>query len=380
MKLTRIVHPIGFGAFYTEQFRNEAGNVVFTAIYDCGSTLKAGNEHIMEFCKSVDCIDALFISHFHADHVSSLKKILETGKVKRLYIPQLTFDLQLESMLYTRAHDTFTDAWAVESVLNALCGGDEHLFEGTDIFEVLQTTADNIRESGVREIPDDRIRASIDVIAARKHYPSDGIEEVPDSDWEYRMLNVVLNPDCAKDLKNAITEKYEDCSFDSVKRFVKELPYEYIKAIYRKYFSGNGYSMTVLSGPVQPNKRWQCDENSRCHRFSLALFHRSGCLYMGDFEKGSGDRNTMALKRYYTQQWDTLGMIQVPHHGSIANHTNLLYENRLPFFCFVSSRQNDSKQLHPPPLTIVGICEQNSFVQVVTERVDSMIMTNYSIK
>jgi len=37
IKLERTIWPVGHGAFYTEQFKNEHGDVLFTAVYDCGS-------------------------------------------------------------------------------------------------------------------------------------------------------------------------------------------------------------------------------------------------------------------------------------------------------------------------------------------------------
>ena len=37
MIFKRVLHPVGQGAFFTEQFYDESGKVVHNVVYDCGS-------------------------------------------------------------------------------------------------------------------------------------------------------------------------------------------------------------------------------------------------------------------------------------------------------------------------------------------------------
>ena len=43
MVFKRILHPVGQGAFFTEQFYDESGKVVYNVVYDCGSFTSVPN-------------------------------------------------------------------------------------------------------------------------------------------------------------------------------------------------------------------------------------------------------------------------------------------------------------------------------------------------
>ena len=45
-------------------------------------------------------IEAVFISHFHADHINGLQYLLENAEVKYLFLPQLSEDVMLEALVY----------------------------------------------------------------------------------------------------------------------------------------------------------------------------------------------------------------------------------------------------------------------------------------
>ena len=68
MKIKRIFHPIGQGAFYSERHEN------LNIVYDCGNwkNTKQATKIVQSAFKKDEVIDILFISHFDYDHVSSI--------------------------------------------------------------------------------------------------------------------------------------------------------------------------------------------------------------------------------------------------------------------------------------------------------------------
>ena len=94
MKITRTFHPIGQGAFYTEEFHFESDKT-YRVVFDCG-----GNENIIGnivknafYHRDEDSpqtvIDAVFISHFDDDHVNGLPFLFQYYDVRNLVLPLL---------------------------------------------------------------------------------------------------------------------------------------------------------------------------------------------------------------------------------------------------------------------------------------------------
>ena len=84
--ITRIFHPIGQGAFYTEQFKK------INLVYDCGvlPNKKTANKVVRQSFKSGKEIDMLFISHFDADHVNKIEILKKRcGLIKNVFLPLL---------------------------------------------------------------------------------------------------------------------------------------------------------------------------------------------------------------------------------------------------------------------------------------------------
>ena len=89
MEVTRIIHPVGQGGFYTETLSN--GNQEATFVYDCGGfdkEKKKMTDYLDSFLHSENAIknpgdsgkkkiEAVFISHFHADHINGLQYLLD---------------------------------------------------------------------------------------------------------------------------------------------------------------------------------------------------------------------------------------------------------------------------------------------------------------
>ena len=86
MFFKRILHPVGQGAFFTEQFLDENGTSVLNVVYDCGSFTSQPNLVEYEIRNTFDKnahIDLLFISHFDEDHVNGLMTLQNQTKIDK---------------------------------------------------------------------------------------------------------------------------------------------------------------------------------------------------------------------------------------------------------------------------------------------------------
>ena len=86
MVFKRVLHPVGQGAFFTEQFYDESGKVVHNVVYDCGSFTSLPNLVECEIRNTFEKnahIDLLFISHFDKDHVNGLMKLHSQTKIDK---------------------------------------------------------------------------------------------------------------------------------------------------------------------------------------------------------------------------------------------------------------------------------------------------------
>jgi hypothetical protein len=89
--IERDFNTVGQGAFYTEKFEIEGRS--FEIVYDCGAlgpnyTKNIDREIKKQFNKD-DTINIIFVSHFHADHVNGIEKLLARCNIKNIIIPLL---------------------------------------------------------------------------------------------------------------------------------------------------------------------------------------------------------------------------------------------------------------------------------------------------
>ena len=86
MFFKRVLHPVGQGAFFTEQFYDESGKVIHNVVYDCGSFTSLPNLVEYEIRNTFEKnahIDLLFISHFDEDHVNGLMTLQSQTKIDK---------------------------------------------------------------------------------------------------------------------------------------------------------------------------------------------------------------------------------------------------------------------------------------------------------
>lgn len=377
-KMVRTFHPVGQGAYYTEQFLR-GGRPVFTMAYDCGSTSLTSKELARVVRNSLakgTKVDAVFISHFDSDHVNGLPDLLLAFPVKQLFLPFLS--------------DSFEMAyWRLKSLAD--CGND---FSKAIAYHLLSTSVGGQplwSEMGVVDPPR--------VIWVPPHEQPEGMKDDPMILGQEKTLRLALSSmrlsvgqrawvfepfNFKRDarvsgFKTALEDALKKCGIktpvnqfvanaatemktrgkgktlrllESVDRALKDKK-ERDKVFSRRYGSINGNSMTLYSGPKASQT---CPSASK---------HMVGCLYLGDFE-GNRKRAWGALQAYYRQQgcWNLIGCVQLPHHGSKANYNSDI--EKLPA-CYAVSYGLGNPYGHPDWPTVRRLYSSGHDILIANE-------------
>lgn len=131
MIFKRTLHPVGHGAFLTEQFKDSKNDIWYHVAYDCGSFSK---ESLYKEIDSIDrYFDFMFISHFDSDHVNGLKRLIEKNLINdktKIVIPFIypgLIKILLPEMKDEMSPDTFDSVEAMFNSKATIIGLDENL-------------------------------------------------------------------------------------------------------------------------------------------------------------------------------------------------------------------------------------------------------------
>lgn len=378
MELTRVIHPIGQGGFYTETLKNRDGDE-FNVVYDCGGNSKTSMENYLERFiydnahRRKKRIDAVFISHLHADHVNGLKYLLENAYPRYLFLPQLTDDMVFEVLLHNTQSDRRNEK-EVNGLITDLYGeGREYYFE-TRVIKVSST-------DGEARVNLEEDNETIDLSGRGFSWPSikSGSKIHFGTPWLYIPYNPPVKPRKAESFYEFIKKELKiSCDFGwaDLPNIVKKTSTQKLREVYSRYFGGNhnAYSMTLFSGLREPmcyhtyyhNYHQLCYNDCPC--FDRKPYFTPNCLYTGDFEaKGFASY----LRTFYESIWDTISSVQIPHHGSRDNYHPDLYDAAIKGFISVGEK---NKYHHPSLDTLISIHRQGCFPMVVTEDLSTMIV------
>lgn len=335
MKLIRTFHAVGQGAFYTERFY-EGDKNVFNAVYDCGTSNKQKVllDRICSEFEEQTKIDYCFISHFHNDHISGIKKLQKQCVINNYVIPAITPQLLAESTL----HNYF---W-VHSTNNRMARFDA-------LVEIIRSimTADN----------------RIEVEEGHKLSP---LFSSNANQWIYYPYNPSCNSikDIIDELKKHsglvdLAKAFENKDFDRITEVIKKADLKELINVYRDVYGGHHcYVMPVYSGYEYPTVK--NDERV--------------CLYTGDYDASDPTRVNNLLNPLYSK-WEAVGTFQVPHHGSKDNSCQDLYNNACRIF--VISSYGPSRYQHPHNVTLRYICER--FAQLLLVGTEASASMTYKI-
>ena len=333
MKVIRTIHPVGQGGFYTEIFRDGIND--HCIVYDCGSENKQKlKSAIRSALPDNTPIDILFISHFDSDHVNGIKELIKHHTIKCVVMPQLK---QFEWFYILE-----------DCIKRGIKATDEHI--------------NNLR-AAIQDIP------IVEVEPSNSERGFDGNEDTRfinlDGNIELRIIksgaklsNVWLckiswifmpinNWDALK--ISQLKEKLENLFKPILGKTIIDwsnlsdeiIPMidqhrQKINNIYKNIFgSANNGSMLLYSGLNDVNHQihshhfFYCCQCECCLRWrGYHYFHRDkeACLYTGDANllDGFQIRN---LQKIVGSLKDNIGLMQMPHHGSIKNFSCKAYSD-----------------------------------------------------
>lgn len=315
MRLIRYIHPIGQGAFYTEQFFDEKNKVIATFVYDCGAmkNLDGIEKEIRGMFNKGDRIDILFISHFHSDHINGIVELKKHTNIKNVVIPLYEKDRILMLLATVPAnHQNNKTYKEVEKLIKSPRG---FFGEGTRIIEV--STEDNISDILILD----------DNVPKNKRIKRGTPISIPEFSWEFIPYNFWYED------RHASFE--EECnqkgvSLDNLKNDINNSGFLYdLRNVYKNISPKNNInenSMIVYSG--------LCDEQMATN----CLLIPNACLYTGDASFNSDVISK--LLNHLRWRGINLSMFQIPHHASKSSFNekifDLLQNNHSCPFLFVS--------------------------------------------
>ena len=387
MKVIRHIHPIGQGAFYTERFVDDNNTTLANVVYDCGCGVilsKQSEKLITSSFIGSDKIDILCISHFDADHVNGISTLLDNGiSIKYVVMPFLApEEIKFLLAFYEKIEPAYQDIRTLINTPDYYFGEETIIIKIKPINEIysddnnyadisLDNWAENqlTKENGCFCINSfSRIKFLNNWIYIPFNFASDERR-----DKLFQLLknkNVVLNNDIDSLVKYNSSE---------------------LKKIYEKIEGkANGNSLILYSGLdsnniVIMNSYLQDNMSLILSRYLLnnisieCSYHTSGCLYLGDSNLNDLDSNNRNVVYYLkshkriSKYLIHLGIIQIPHHGSLKSYSNDLmsFSECKNFFL---SCGNNNKYGHPSDYVIEELVNNNSIVSCVTESKNSSLI------
>lgn len=388
-KVSRVFHPVGQGAFYSESHILDDGNT-FDVVYDCGTKNKLEWLHsrISNAGFNKKTVDLLFLSHFHEDHYKGIK--LLTPKV--IILPFLK---EWDKVIFWIGREL------KQSSFNPYL--EEELRQRFPDAKIIQIEA--VNEESDDRIPSDPLNVNNLINSAGNVILPSGIHLTLDvCDWIYVPINPCLDTHTIQEFKNLVNDPKYNLDINKLKSLDVNyyiLKKKEIKEIYTKIGSPNEYSMAVYSGPLNNQHRlrgisFNRISNNICPRcnydcpyeshFGRRRF-RAGCLYLGDMNLNSSVEPLKIIYRFIGEELQkSIGTIQVPHHGSLLNFnmcilslyiSNLWEPIHWPINYVISVGESNTYG-HPSWLVLNELMDSNNII-LVTEKTTSAFIEKIRI-
>ena len=370
--ITRLILPVGQGAFYVEKFKN-GKNIV----YDCGSisNRKKIPELIEKYFGKNEAIEALFISHLDKDHMNGVEELLKKCEVKRICFPLITEEMKLALKIKVMIEEAMGNSYSkfmkefVEDPEAAIKKIKEDI--KIKLIEILPNDEENNKKNDNEDTKNQKIKR------IKKKSGEDIAEEIEglehscnENKWKLIPYNFKQETRINEFEKKLEKEFGKKISLKEVEKIWKENEdnREKIKKVYENLKGNlNTNSMTLFSGVREVGKQMQYDSS----------YVKVGCLYTGDYE-AKGKNKWKTLEEAYTEYWKWIGMIQVPHHGSIRNCNDALISKKAVYF-LSAGEKNTYK--HPSQNVVRGIrFKYHNNLYIVTESKGLGVILNSDIE
>lgn len=334
--------PIGQGAFYLEQF--VFGTDKVNVVYDCGSST---NVEIVK--KEIRCnfeeneeIAAVFISHLDEDHINGIPFLLEYCQVQKIFFPLLTQENR-EFLLLNNLVNGLEDSFSSRFLQNPY----EIQWHGATLYGVEEVGQEDYSNLDVQ-----RVYSGNDVSGIVFEDRNEGLKKL---NWEYIPHNFRERSRIAK-LEEALRKEFrKDLTPDEISNLVNKDWKRHLSKLRTAYKaiagSFNTNSMTLLSRTPQRIYQFNASRyNQVCHccaPYCCAneLFP-NGCLYTGDYD-ASGSYKMRELNNAYTKYRQSIGLLQIPHHGSKHSYNHeLLSLGENAMFVVSSGERNGYRHPH----------------------------------
>lgn len=325
MVFKRVLHPVGQGAFFTEQFFDNASKAVFNVVYDCGEYRTSKHldkeiENTLNATGAADVIDVMFISHLDDDHINGIDHLINIRCLtnRSTVILPLNYPLVIKLILEQEA-DALRGLYP-DDALGVL----QRLFDtGAKILGI-----DNNNDGVLNNtLPLDDIQGLPNYGAVRSMQPM-----MFKSLWYYIPFNTILDDDRYKIFQEGLDAAQIDRSQLTNADYVRDNLDKLID-IYKKLPKGIGHltainvnSLNVLSyasneiylGRVWLNNfgsdvMWRGDWDG-----GMVYRSRCSCLYTGDCVMEAKFEHCIDLLVKHITTW--IGMLQIPHHGRAGNY------------------------------------------------------------
>lgn len=364
--MIRTFHTVGQGAFYTEEFSD------FRFVYDCGTDTDGKGrieKYVGNHFRKGDIIDAMFISHFHRDHINGLEYLLSNFEVKYIFIPQYSVYEKILNFMYTDRNLNLFDTKLTVSPIDAI----KSISSKTKVILVNKySRSDEKNDDENDEIQSiSQLEDGCDIDSGKPLQPSQPSQpsQPCTHDWVFVPVNYnnCTNSELFKSHLNNLGIHFKNTN-EFINAWQNKKQRTSINSAFKKLPKNpNENSMVVYSGPKVNSKR-HLISMVRCNLLPREIFrkyiHRkAGCIYFGDYETHRDDAwSTIkdALGKYY----DLAGVIQIPHHGSSKNFRNEIIQSAL-FSVISYGTTNDHG--HPGSFTTTSIVKNHGILLEVTE-------------
>ena len=375
MKVTRVIHPIGQGAFYSE--RIECDDRTYNIVYDCGSgnfnkAPKLLEREIASCYKKNDVIDVLFISHFDNDHINGINELRRhISEIKNVIVPLIEHDdfwfYSIENNEFERFYNSLTEL-------------------ANNVYKVRPASEDDkyyhLNDIGLIDLSESE-EGSFEVQNATKFSLRRSIDwcYIPFNYDKKTRLNILKN----ELVKNGISEKELTSGWDIIDLNISSIKKAYKKVVIKKAYKkaykkvvtdgANKTSLILYSGGVKGE--YECLPYQGCMCYYSRLYPRpfyrydkEGCLYFGDNDLNQANILN-DLKHKLNSLVEHVGTIQVPHHGAIDNFNDDIFAINNSVKMFFVSFGNKNTYRHPSSGVVAEILKNGNGLFEVTEKMDS---------